>query len=697
MILSESHFKSEIFSSPIIKPKPDDLLFYTNCFIKLKPDNTTIQAAKLTAQENINITAGNPPSPEGYGRTGNLLILASQDFSTSSETNKSKTTYSKSIGTSGSINTEILSTEISSLNQNPIKLKLDAGNLIYAEYNSNSNPLNNSTTSTTSSLAYLQSLDPTKAIFNPLTEIHQSYDQTNRSLTQTSQALIAIGAVAIAIGTGGIGTGISGAILTAGATTAGTIATTSATNASMNADGNFLKQGESIVSTSVKDTTSKESLQQIAIAAAAAGLAQGAMQASGLSNSAKVVNTTNATNTTTSTIERVATNFSTGLQKAAIHSTSNIIATSAIKGQSINQTITEQGGGEKIFLNTALNALAETGAKEIGILAHAGEINKVTQLTLHGIVGCAVGSASGNCAAGAAGAIAGEVAGEIYFKNQLEKNGIQVAKLDANGNQITDPNQSGRETILLNSSSPEAYNQQLQTLSQIKLQTVELSKLIGAAAAIPFATANGKDDASAIYAGVGAARNSVGNNSIEIAIQPVSLGYSHASVKHEVEAQDEKFFETDPRYRRNAETGKLYMTFGGGPDPFLSNLIGDANRNLDVNTTNKIYESQNLVPASSDVYQASRLYQLNQSYKDNLPYEFFPTKTSEGYNSNSYAAGILNAADITPPTLPKYITNPTPWQDWEYPEYSPKISYPVPLVLPGYDKPVPKEFFGVKE
>ena len=382
-------------------------------------NDITLQAAKLKAEESVNITAAE-----------NLLITTAQDFSTSSETNKSKTTFAKSLGSSGAINSTITNTEI--FIPDPIKLKLDAGNLIYAEYNSNSNPLNSPTNSTnsvsTASLAYLNSLDPAKAIYNPLTEIHQSYDQTNRSLTNTSQALIAVAAAAIAIGTGGIGTGISGAILTAGATTTGTIATTSATNASMNADGSAINQLKTTTKTAVKDTTSKESLQAIAISAAAAGLAQGATQASGVTNGA------NATSASDTVAERITNNLSIGLQKAGIYSTSNIIATSAIKGQSLNQTIEEQGGGEKILLNTAMNAIAETGAKEIGLAAHTDQINKSTQLTLHGALGATIAAARGSdntagILAGAAAAVVGEAAGDAARNNDIDKGaGVAIAQ-----------------------------------------------------------------------------------------------------------------------------------------------------------------------------------------------------------------------------------------------------------------------------
>jgi len=50
---------------------------------------------------------------------------------------------------------------------------------------------------------------------------------------------------------------------------------------------------------------------------------------------------------------------------------------------------------------------------------------------------------------------------------------------------------------------------------------------------------------------------------------------------------DEKFFASDPRFKENPETEKLYMTLGGAPDtiqgPF-GNLIGNENRRLDALT-----------------------------------------------------------------------------------------------------------------
>jgi hypothetical protein len=79
---------------------------------------------------------------------------------------------------------------------------------------------------------------------------------------------------------------------------------------------------------------------------------------------------------TTTTTERVLTNLSTGLQKAAISQSSNLIATSLVKGQSFDQTIEQKGGLSSLALNTLTQAVAEAGAKEIGFAYHGGEISK---------------------------------------------------------------------------------------------------------------------------------------------------------------------------------------------------------------------------------------------------------------------------------------------------------------------------------
>ncbi len=88
-------------------------------------------------------------------------------------------------------------------------------------------------------------------------------------------------AVAIAVGTGGLGSGISGAMMTAAATTAATTTTIAATNASMNKDGDIFKQIKDINKDAWDASTSRESVENIAIAAAVAGAAYWAVTATG--------------------------------------------------------------------------------------------------------------------------------------------------------------------------------------------------------------------------------------------------------------------------------------------------------------------------------------------------------------------------------------------------------------------------------
>ena len=99
---------------------------------------------------------------------------------------------------------------------------------------------------------------------------------------------------------------------------------------------------------------------------------------------------------------------------------SNILATSAIRGQSISEVIAEQGGADKIILNTAIQIAAQIGAQGIGSLAHSGQINQGQQLGLHATLGCGFGvgmsgGASG-CAAGAAAGVIGEFTADSMYQ-----------------------------------------------------------------------------------------------------------------------------------------------------------------------------------------------------------------------------------------------------------------------------------------
>ena len=167
-------------------------------------------------------------------------------------------------------------------------LSLNANNSILVQYQEGTmESLLSSANNGNQQLAYfktvndLSQLNPNKITLDSIANASKHWDKTNRGLTSASQVLIEVAAVAVAVGTGGLGSGISGAMMTAVVTTASTTATISATNASMNTDSDFLNSANSIADSSWKTTTSDESLKNMAISAAVAGVASWAVQASG--------------------------------------------------------------------------------------------------------------------------------------------------------------------------------------------------------------------------------------------------------------------------------------------------------------------------------------------------------------------------------------------------------------------------------
>jgi hypothetical protein len=390
---------------------------------------------------------------------------------------------------------------------------------------------------------------------------------------------------------------------------------------------------------------------------------------------------------TATATERLTTNFTTALQKAAISTTANTLSTSIVKGENLTDIIKNQGA-DTLLQNVILSALAETGAKEIGYQYHGGEIDKATQLTLHGALGYTTATLTGQDSAGrlasAAGAIAGEVVAESYFNNQLDKNGIEIT---------TD--QNGRETILLNASDQATLNQQYGVLNQIKSQAVELSKIAGAFAAVPFA---GSDNASAIYAGSGAAGNAASNNALNVRAQEVGLGFKHLTIVHTPEPEEQASYANKDGYVKDKETGLWIRTWGaGGSYGIAGDLISDNNRPRDRDLSIKNYTSPNLVPVEQESYYVQLLNKVDSNYQDSLSYRLFPSQNNDHYNSNSYVSGLLIAADIVPPSIPdkniKYQ-----WQGWEY-DNSPavNVNYTLPFQVPGYDKPVPSQYFRSNE
>jgi len=508
-------------------------------------------------------------------------------------------------------------------------------------------------------------------LFNPLTEIHSAWNSRNSSMTTTGTALVIVAAVAVTAATAGsAGGAASSAAVSAGATSGGVVASAAAGAAAAAVSAtaatvavSAVNNGGNIAKT-LKDTTSKESLKNIAIAALAGGIAGGLMSfispapqagvatsggdgaASLGSTSPTAVPTTSPTeisapmNTALSTspspgsitnVNQLANAFAGAVKNTSINVGSQIAAQSAVNGESVQDAIKNQG------TNILLYAAGELAANQIGNAAHpvdaqgnnlAPRINMPTQLALHAGLGCALAAAGGNnCGAGAAAGVIGEATGQ-YLNNNT---------------QLT------RE------------------------QLIAASQITGALAA---ATVAEPEDGNSVFAGSYIAANAVRNNAIKVWVQEVAVGNYHTSIK--IEPEDQELYKNDPRFKNSDQNGIRFATIGAGPESFINatlgldtNLISNPNRERDTDLSIKIpgMESSNLVPSNLENQYITTLFRLDNNYKDNLLYDKFPNLNNQnGYNSNSYISGILNAAGITPPQID--------------------------LKLPGYRKPVPSKYFG---
>ncbi|MBU6338372.1 MAG: hypothetical protein KGQ36_00140 [Rickettsiales bacterium] len=228
-------------------------------------NDTTLKAAKLSANKDVTITSGN-----------DLNFLVATDVALSSYTNNDETTFNFTNGASGNLRTEVINNEIIS---NTNSITFNTANQNFVEYRSADKTAGMADFE--GSLAYLNNLDSSKVIYNPVDEIAEKWNQTGRGLTEIGQGAIAVAAVTVAIASGGIGSGLSGAMMTAAATTAATTVTISATTASMNVDGNLLGSLDDVSKKAIKDTTSDDALKNMIISAAVAGASAWAVQASG--------------------------------------------------------------------------------------------------------------------------------------------------------------------------------------------------------------------------------------------------------------------------------------------------------------------------------------------------------------------------------------------------------------------------------
>ena len=295
------------YVSNIIKPIDDgafrgwvDNKFMDNQFINIKhktfetKSSTHSQASDVTAGNNITITSAKSSciigtsgcGYDGYYADGDTTIQASNisatnDLTLNAENLNILTRSETNVNTSEDKVTRALS--FTNYNEGSINTSkiidsaLNANSLVFNVANKANVEVSDKTDQ--SSLPYLIALknqtSPESLVIASKSDFSKEWHDNVRGTTDVANVGIVAAAVAIAFGTGGIGSGLSGAMLTATATTAGTTATISGTNASMNSDGSIWNQTKTISDTAYKDTTSDESIKNMAIAAAVAGAAYG--------------------------------------------------------------------------------------------------------------------------------------------------------------------------------------------------------------------------------------------------------------------------------------------------------------------------------------------------------------------------------------------------------------------------------------
>jgi hypothetical protein len=149
----------------------------------------------------------------------------------------------------------------------------------------------------------------------------------------------------------------------------------------------------------------------------------------------------------------------------------------------------------------------------------------------------------------------------------------------------------------------------------------------------------------------------------------------HVSLR--IEPNDQAAWAGDDRFTRvNAGTGRHYATIGAGPENSLGsllgrggNLIAGVNRKTDADLTNKVIEFKLNIGARDENKVIYGLFKTTEAYKNNVPYKINPRPFTAGYNSNSFAAGLMRAVGLVPPTIrmnvpgytkPVPLTNPCP-------------------------------------
>lgn len=147
---------------------------------------------------------------------------------------------------------------------------------------------------------------------------------------------------------------------------------------------------------------------------------------------------------------------------------------------------------------------------------------------------------------------------------------------------------------------------------------------------------------------------------IRLQTHPVLLGGRHSKLVITPDLQGKYMF--DDRFQQRHPDGRVFTTVGAGPVPLLirSKLVSAADRPTDLVTENNTHDEalSDTQRGRSDSELIERLLGLHKNYKNNLNYDLSP-EHQNGYNSNSYISGLLNATGISvdpPDNVPGWDT-----------------------------------------
>jgi hypothetical protein len=145
----------------------------------------------------------------------------------------------------------------------------------------------------------------------------------------------------------------------------------------------------------------------------------------------------------------------------------------------------------------------------------------------------------------------------------------------------------------------------------------------------------------------------------------VAGGVTHMKIVFIPQNQDR--YKNDSNFQNRLPDGRRYSTLGAGPEDGL--LVGRPNRPTDLSMDNNFVRTLTLPKNMTEDQAITRMFAADAAYSDDLDYDLYPNGLfgtgADGFNSNSYARGILNRAGIR--GLPK----------------------PSGKVVPGFNKPIP--------